>query len=253
MTPPTPWSPPPLLRFALLLATGVSRLLTRLEVTGDLPREARHSALVLACNHISPFDPVAMAAAFRRLGIHPRVMANAGLFKHPVIGPLMRWQGHIRADRGEATAANAVSDSVVALTEGAMVMLYPEGRIGLDPDLWPERARTGVGRLVLATKVPVIPLAIWGSHEVLPYDAPTGMWPMIWRDLRRRPVVRVHIGTPVDLSDLDPGRVGAAQRIADRIVDAIAAELAPLRADEPDRPRFTDPTRPVDTRRVRRR
>nr|WP_308167594.1 lysophospholipid acyltransferase family protein [Catellatospora tritici] len=253
MTPPSAWSPPPLLRFALLLATGVTRLLARLQVTGDLPREARHSALILASNHLSPFDPIAMAATFRRLRIHPRVMANAGLFKHPVIGPLMRWQGHIRADRGEATAVNAVSDSVTALAEGSMVMLYPEGRIGLDPHLWPERARTGVGRLVLATKAPVIPMAIWGSHEVLPYDAPTGMWPVIWRNLRRRPVVRVHVGKPVDLSDIDPGRVGAAQRIADRIVDAITAELAPLRADEPDQPRFTDPTRPSSTQRSRRR
>lgn len=251
MSPSTGWSPPPLLRFAMLLAEGVVRLLTRMEVTGDIPERLRGRPLILAANHISPFDPVAVAAAFRRLGVYPRIMANAGLFRTAVIGPLMRWQGHIQVDRGEPTAANAVTDSVTALNGGAPLMIYPEGRIGLDPSMWPERGRTGVGRLVLATAAPVVPIAIWGSHEVIPYAAPTGMWPMIWQSLRRRPWVRVHVGPPVDLSGIDEGRPGAAQRIADRIIDAITVELAPLRADEPDAPRFTDPSRPTETRRAR--
>ncbi|MEV4411708.1 lysophospholipid acyltransferase family protein [Catellatospora sp. NPDC049609] len=227
MSPSPSWTPPPLLRFAQLLAEGVSRLLTRLEVTGDLPAELRRGPVILAANHLSPFDPVAVAAAFRRLGVHPRIMANAGLFRTPVIGPLMRAQGHIQVDRGEPTAGNAVTDSVAALAEGSPLMIYPEGRIGLDPAMWPERGRTGVGRLVLATGAPVVPIAIWGSHEVLPYAAPTGMWPVIWRNLRRKPKVRVHVGAPVDLSGVDRDRTGAAQRIADRIIDAIDAALSP--------------------------
>ncbi|WP_155371623.1 lysophospholipid acyltransferase family protein [Catellatospora vulcania] len=235
----------------MLLAEGVVRLTTRLEVTGDIPEQARHGRLILAANHISPFDPIAVAAAFRRLGVYPRIMANAGLFRTPVIGPLMRWQGHIQVDRGEPTAANAVTDSVTALNEGALLMIYPEGRIGLDPAMWPERGRTGVGRLVLATGAPVVPIAIWGSHEVIPYAAPTGMWPMVWHSLRHRPRVRVHVGPAVDLSGVDAARPGAAQRIADRIIDAIAAELVPLRTDEPDTPRFVDPSRPTETRRAR--
>lgn len=251
MSPSPSWTPPPLLRFAQWLAEGVTRLLARLEVTGDLPPELRGGPAILAANHLSPFDPIAVAAAFRRRGVHPRIMANAGLFRTPVIGPLMRRQGHIQVDRGEPTAGNAVTDSVTALAEGSLLMIYPEGRIGLDPAMWPERGRTGVGRLVLATGAPVVPIAIWGSHEVLPYAAPTGMWPMIWHNLRRRPRVRVHIGAPVDLSGVDPDRPGAAQRIADRIIDAIDAELVPLRADEPGLPRFSDPTRPAETRRAR--
>ncbi len=245
------WTPPPLLRFAQWLAEGATRLLARLEVTGDLPDGLRGGPLILAANHLSPFDPIAMAAAFRRRGVHPRIMANAGLFRTPVIGAFMRAQGHIQVDRGEPTAGNAVTDSVTALAEGSLLMIYPEGRIGLDPAMWPERGRTGVGRLVLATGAPVVPIAIWGSHEVLPYAAPTGMWPAIWHDLRHRPKVRVHIGPPVDLGGVDPDRPGAAQRIADRIIDAIDAELVPLRAEEPGLPRHTDPTRPAETRRAR--
>jgi hypothetical protein len=62
-------------------------------------------------------------------------------------------------------------------------------------------------------------------------------------------VVRVHFGAQVDLSGLRPGTPGHAQRATDRIIDAIAAALAPLRTDEPDEPRHLDPTRPVTTAR----
>jgi 1-acyl-sn-glycerol-3-phosphate acyltransferase len=251
----------------MLVGQGVVRLLARLEVTGDVAGEARHSGsasdggrltptgatagrgLILAANHISPFDPIVIAAACRKRGIAPRFLANAGLFRTPVVGPMMRAAGHIRVDRGEPTAGAAVSDSMVALAQDSAVMIYPEGRISLDPGLWPERGRTGVGRLALASGAPVVPVAMWGAHEVLPYAAPVGMWPMIWRALRRRPVVRVHFGPPVDLSDLERHRHGAAQSATDRIIGAIVDELKALRADEPDRPRFIDPSRPTETRR----
>lgn len=237
----------------MLFAHGLVRLFSRLEVTGDIPREAHHSGLILAANHLSPFDPAALAAACRTRGIAPRVLANAGLFKTPVIGSFMRAAGHIRVDRGEPTAGHAVNDSVAALAQGSMIQVYPEGRIGLDPQLWPERGRTGVGRLALATGAPVVPVALWGTHEVLNYAAPTGMWPVLRRALRVRPVIRVHFGAPVDLSQLDRHRPGAAQRATDKIIAAIIAELAPLRADEPGPPRFLDPARPTDTRRSYRR
>ena len=74
---------------------------------------------------------------------------------------------------------------------------------------------------------------------------------MLISSLWRRPTVRVHFGAPVDLSGLELGAVGHAQRASDRIMDAIAAELAPLRKDEPRLPRFRDYTRPVSMARVR--
>ena len=61
-----------------------------------------------------------------------------------------------------------------------MVLVYPEGRIGLDPGMWPERGKTGTARLALASGAPVVPVAQWGAHEVLPYGAPKGLgraWP----------------------------------------------------------------------------
>jgi 1-acyl-sn-glycerol-3-phosphate acyltransferase len=251
------WRPPPFWRFVLRLARVVLPIVCRLRVTGDVPDEYREGPLILAGNHIGTFDPVVFAAAARIRRLAPRMMATGGLFRVRVIGPLMRAAGHIPVDRGRATVANAIPAAVEALRAGSVVFIYPEGRIGLDPGLWPERAKSGLARLALGTKAPVVPVAIWGSHEVVAYH---GMWTMIRTvitALWRRPVVRIHYGAPVDLSDLTEGHTGDAQRASDRIMDAITADLVRLRSGldggraEPRLPRYRDPTRPVSTARSR--
>lgn len=245
------WQAPLLWRFVLWLAGFVVPAVCRLRVTSDLPAGLRDGPVILAGNHIGTFDPIATTAACRRVRLAPRMMATGGLFRATVIGPLMRAAGHIPVDRGRDTVANAVPDGVTALAAGSVVFIYPEGRIGLDPAMWPERAKTGIARLALASNAPVAPVAIWGSHEVIAYHGSRQMWRMLLSSLWRRPIVRVHFGAPVDLSGLRLGAVGHAQRASDRIMDAIAAELAPLRKDEPRLPRFRDHTRPVSLARVR--
>lgn len=239
------WRPPALWRAAQLGARVLVALLARLRVSGDLPVRLPRGPLILAANHISPFDPVVLTAACRSRRIAPRFLATGGLFRAPVVGPVMRHWGHIPVQRGSATATRAFSEAGAALTDGSVVLLYPEGAIGLHPGLWPERGKTGVARLALATGVPVVPVAQWGAHEVVPYAAPRGLLRALPGTIRRRPVVRVRFGTPVALSDLRAGTPGDARRATDRIIDAIADTLAPLRADEPDLPRHRDPTRPV--------
>ncbi|TDB74126.1 1-acyl-sn-glycerol-3-phosphate acyltransferase [Micromonospora sp. KC723] len=248
-----PWRPPAFWRAAQALAHAAVTLLARLEVTGDVPRHLRHGPLILAANHISPFDPIVLAAACRTRGIAPRIMATGGLFRTPVIGPLMRHAGHLRVDRGTDAVHRALDDATAALAAGSVVLVYPEGRIGLDPGMWPERGKTGTARLALASGAPIVPVAQWGSHEVLPYRTPKGMLRGVVRALLRRPVIRIRFAAPLDLRDLDPDTPGAARRGTDRIIDAVTEALVPLRPDEPDRPRHVDPGRPVDTSRAHRR
>jgi 1-acyl-sn-glycerol-3-phosphate acyltransferase len=207
----------------------------------------------VAVNHIGNFDPIAMTAACAKVGIAPRFLAMEELFTTPVVGWLLARAGQIRVDRDKPTALQAFDDAREALAQGSVVVVYPEGRISRDPGLWPERGKTGTGRLALATGAPVIPAAVWGAHEVLPYSAPRGIWPALFKAMRRRPKVSVRFGAPLDLSDIDPARPGAAQQVTDRLINAIIAELATLRPDEPDLPRHVDPTREVETRRSHRR
>lgn len=246
------WRPPLLWRALLVVARLVVAALSRLRVTGDVPEHLRRGPLVLAVNHVSPFDPVVLAAACRARRVAPRIMATGGLFTAPLVGLLMRMCGHIRVDRGRVTVTQALHTAVVAVAEGSVVAGYPEGRIGLDPGLWPERGRTGLARLALASGATVVPVALWGPHEVLPYAAPKGLARAVLRAMWRRPVVRVAFGAPVDLGGLSAGRTGDALRATDRILDAVVATLRPLREDEPDTPRYVDPTRPTTTARSRR-
>jgi 1-acyl-sn-glycerol-3-phosphate acyltransferase len=251
-SPTPPWRPPLLWRFLQVVARGVVGPVARLRVSGDVPARLRRGPLILAANHISPFDPVVMAAACRVRRVAPRFMATGGLFRAPVVGSLMRACGHIRVERGSAAVTHALADAARAVATGSVVLVYPEGRLGLDPGMWPERGKTGTARLALTSGATVVPVAQWGTHAVVPYAAPRGLLRAIARALLRRPLIRVHFGAPIDLGDLRAGVPGHAQRATDRIIDGITAALVPLRPDEPRLPRFVDPTRPTDTGRARR-
>ncbi|MEV4514792.1 lysophospholipid acyltransferase family protein [Dactylosporangium sp. NPDC049525] len=243
------WRAPRTWRFLLVLARVVVMPVARLRVTGEVPAALRAGPVLFAVNHVGPFDPVAISAACRVARLAPRLMATGGLFRAPVVGSVMRAAGHIRINRRQADVSGAVDVVADAIAVGSHVLGYPEGRITLDPGMWPERGKTGLARVALRTGVPVVPVAQWGAHEVAAWGGFGPTMRTLGRSLLRRPVVRVHFGAPVDLSDLDVAASGAAQRATDRIIDAITAELVGLRVAEPRLPRFVDPVRPLSTQR----
>lgn len=246
------WRVPVVWRLLTLLAGVGCAAVGRLRVTGEIPQSLRGTPVVLASNHIGTFDPVALVAAARVRGVAPTMLAAAGLFRVPVVGSVLRACGHIPVDRRSAAVADVLHDAQAALARGAVVALYPEGRIGLDPGMWPERGKTGVARLAMRCGATVVPVAQWGAHEVVAY---AGVGAMVWgvlRALARRPVIRVHFGPPVDLSDLPVDGRGSALRATERILDAVTAGLVLVRGDERGVPRFVDMSRPVSTARARR-
>jgi 1-acyl-sn-glycerol-3-phosphate acyltransferase len=246
------WRVPLAWRLMMLLARIVVFPLCRLRVSGDVPAELRGHALILAANHVSPFDPIVMTAACHKMRIGPRIMATGGLFDAPIAGAAMRAAGHIRVDRGKTNVADVLPKAAEALAGGAMVLLYPEGRIGLDPWMWPERGKTGVARMAALAGAPVLPVAQWGAHAVLPYETPKHLTRSILRAMRHRPVVQVRFGiTPVDLSAVT-GTPGAQAMKATRLImEGIDGTLAHLREDEMEEPHVVDSTRAVDWTRVR--
>jgi 1-acyl-sn-glycerol-3-phosphate acyltransferase len=245
---------PLLWRVLMWLDRAVIALTGRLEVSGDVPDDVRGRPLLLAANHIGNLDALVLIAACRARRIAPRFLATGGLFDAPVLGSVLRTCGHVRADRGKSTAGEALGRVVGALeADPHPVLVYPEGRISLEPGLWPERGKTGVARMALAANAAVVPVSQWGAHEAMCYgmvrvESLRDLWTLFssWlRAIRRRPTLKVHFGAPVDLSDLKADRVGDAARARDRIMRAITDGLVPLRADEPSTPRHHDPTRPI--------
>jgi 1-acyl-sn-glycerol-3-phosphate acyltransferase len=183
-------------------------------------------AFILAPNHMSNIDPVIVAVAVWRLGRAPRFLAKASLFTIPVVGAALRSIGQIPVDRGGAArGAIPLSAAKRLIAEGQGVIVYPEGSLTRDPDLWPMRGKTGGARLALQLGLPVIPVAHWGAQTLMPVNT---------TKLRLKPRARIELvfGDPVDLEDL--GRVADKHALAtatDRIMAAITGLLEDLRGE----------------------
>ena len=149
--------------------------------------------MILAANHLSYADVLALSLFSDRVGRYPVFLAKSTLFDAKVLGPLMRWLGQLPVYRGQADAALVLRDAEQGLRNGACVIFYPEATVTRDPDLWPMAAKTGAARLALSTGAPVIPVAHWGAQDVLPYGS---FKPHV---LPRR-TVHILAGPPVDLS-----------------------------------------------------
>jgi len=240
----------------LLIAVGrlVASLTGRLEVSGSIPESLRGRPFLLAANHIGVFDAVILLAACHRIDVSPRFVTNGGLFDTPLVGELLRRAGHLRVDPLTAGCAVRGTALLPQLGSARPVLIYPEGRISGDPDLWPDRGQTGLARLALASGLPVVPPSQWGAQEGIPATTPAVRslralvnLTMVWlRALGHRRGVRfqVHVGLPIDLAGLRSGRPGDAMRAHTKIMMAITEGLVPLRADQPTKLRVPDPTRP---------
>lgn len=187
-------------------------------------------AFVLAPNHYSEFDPLVVAVAVWRLGRAPRFMAKESLFRAPVIGVLMRKTGMVPVARATSTAAakQTIAQSKALVENERGVIVYPEGTLTRDPDLWPMRGKSGAVRLALSGDIPLIPVAQWGTQNIMGrYQKGLSFWPP-----RKR--VRLLIGDPVDVSDL-VGRAGeqaALNEATTRLMNAITALLEELRGEK---------------------
>ncbi len=189
--------------------------------------------MVIAANHISWFDPFAMCHFINDNGRSVRILAKASLFDVPIGGRVLSGTGQIPVFRDTGDAAVAVDAAVHAVDSGECVLVYPEGTITRDPDLWPMSGKTGAARIALRTRKPVIPVAQWGAHEVMaPYRLEARLLP--------RKTMHVRAGPPVDLADLygldpTPEVLAAA---TNRIMTAITAELAVIRGEQPPADRW---------------
>lgn len=202
------------------VAAPLIRLFVKLDIEGaeKLPREG---AYVLAPNHYSEFDPLAVAVAVWDMGRAPRFMAKESLFRVPVVGWILRKTGMVPVARqSTAAAARQTLDASEALVEhGRGVIVYPEGTLTRDPDMWPMRGKTGAVRLALEGDIPLIPMAQWGVQEIMPRYGKLRLWPL------RRPV-KVLVGDPIDLSVFRDGRSQPAALVA--ATDLVMAEIARL-------------------------
>jgi 1-acyl-sn-glycerol-3-phosphate acyltransferase len=148
-------------------------------------------AAILASNHLSFSDSIFLPLALSRRITFPAKMeyfTGSG-----IKGRLTRWffkgVGQIPIDRSGGRASEAaIQSGLKVLRRGELFGIYPEGTRSPDGRLY--KGKTGLARMALEAKCPVIPVAMIGTDKA----QPTGQKvPTIMR-------IGIRIGKPLDFS-----------------------------------------------------
>jgi 1-acyl-sn-glycerol-3-phosphate acyltransferase len=150
----------------------------------------RKGAAILAANHVSFLDSFFIPLVVRRRKV--TYLAKADYFKTWKTSWFFNMAGQIPIERegGEKSEA-ALNTALKVLKGGDLLGIYPEGTRSPNGKL--HRGRTGVARLALAAGVPIIPVGLVGTEDVMPKEA---KMPKLFG----RPKVIVKFGRPLDFS-----------------------------------------------------
>ena len=172
-----------LYRVIKMILTPIFKLLYRVKAEGleNFPKEG---PVIVAANHVSFMDSMWIPLVVPRKMVY---LAKSEYFESWKTGWFFRALGMIpvKRDVKEKTDA-ALQTGLEVLNEGGVLGLYPEGTRSPDGRLY--RGRTGVARLALRARSPVVPVGVKGSREVMPKQA---KMPRLWGR------VRVSFGEPL--------------------------------------------------------
>lgn len=227
----------PIFRLMAAIAVPPIDLIAKLRLSGE-QNVPKTGAFVLAPNHYSEIDPLIVGVAMWKLGRMPHYMAKASLFSVPIVGRLLKGSGQIPVERAGSSRGNDPLAAAKQIAEqGLAVVIYPEGSLTRDPDLWPMRGKTGAVRTALEQGIPVIPAAHWGTQLVMPrYAKKISLFP--------RKTVDVRFGPAVDLSAFAGRKLDTATlaEATDVVMDAITAIFEELRGEKAPAERW-DPSK----------
>lgn len=226
-------SAPALLPATVRFLNAIMKPFTRTEWAG-VEKLPQTGGLVIAVNHISNTDPLAIGQFLAYSGRWPHFLAKSSLFAVPLFGSLLRGTEQLPVQRNSREAGHALTAAVDAVRRGRAVIIYPEGTITHDPGLWPMTGKTGAARIAFEANCPVIPVGQWGAQELM-YGRR-----IHFPHLLPRKTLRMLVGDPVPLGDLrdQPMTAGSLAEGTERIMAAITALVAELRGERPPAVRF---------------
>ncbi|WP_158864701.1 lysophospholipid acyltransferase family protein [Leifsonia sp. AG29] len=151
----------------------------------------RDGAVILASNHLSFIDSIFLPLEVDR---HVSFLAKSDYFtrrglKGWATKAFMNATGQLPIDRSGGKASEAsLNTGLAVLARGEILGIYPEGTRSPDGRLY--RGRTGVARMILEAGVPVVPVAMVDTAEIMP----------IGRRLPKLGRIGIIIGEPLDFS-----------------------------------------------------
>lgn len=187
-----------------LLLTPVLRFCFRIRVEG-LEHVPERGPAILASNHVSFCDSIFLPLVLRR---RLTFVAKAEYFDDPKTAWFFRAMGQIPIKRGGGPAsARALESAAEVLGAGHLFGIYPEGTRSPDGRLY--RGRTGVARLALENRVPVLAVAMVGTREAQPIGQ---VWPNLFRP------ITIRISAPMHFESYDPDDRLALRQVTDQIM-----------------------------------
>ncbi len=186
---------------AVLWATGIKVRVHGLENAGT--GEPR----IFASNHVSWFDVPALAKILPRY----KFVAKAELFKVPIFGGGMRAAGMIEIQRENRKAAfGAYEVAADRIRAGNSVVVFPEGTRGHEYPLRP--FKKGPFVLAIAAGVPIVPIILHGTIEIMPKGS-------LWA---HPGTIDIHLLEPVSTKTVDyDHREALMQTVRTRMADAM--------------------------------
>jgi len=179
-------------KYAAAILIPILKILTKREWRGaeNLPKSG---PVIVISNHLSYVDALVFAHFLYGNGRAVRYLGKDSVFKIPILGKIITSSGQIPVARESDKASHALDSALGLLQVGHCVGIYPEGTLTRDPKLWPMVAKTGIARLAIISKAPVIPIAQWGDQNLLaPYSKKVVLW--------RRTKIRYLAGPALDFS-----------------------------------------------------
>lgn len=172
-------------RLGRFLSGSVVRVFGRAQFRGR--ENVPEGAALLVANHQSGLDIPFIATSLRR---HVAFVARDSLAESKILSFVMRGSGAVLVRRGQADR-KALRAMVGHLRAGDLVTVYPEGTRSKDGRVGPFRG----GALLAArqARVPLVPVAIQGTRDILPSGA---RWPRFAR-------ATIEYGRPIDVTDPD--------------------------------------------------
>lgn len=146
---------------------------------------------LIASNHVSFIDPPLIGCVI------PREMyffARKTLLDNPVLRRILPYCNVIPVDRDGGGDVGAFKKVFTVLREGHALILFPEGTRSKDGKLG--KAQGGAGLIACKTRVPVVPVRVFGTGDVLPRGSA----------IPARADLSVVFGKPMFPEEFDPGK-----------------------------------------------
>ena len=187
-------------------------LTTRVSVeTEGLERLEADRTYVFVSNHQSHYDT---AVLFATLPFQLRIIAKQSLGSFPFLGWHLRRTGHILVDRQHPDRRAILGWAKRLTTNGLSLIVYPEGTRSDDGRV--ARFKTGSFHIALGAGLPVVPLSVVGTRQVMPKGR-----------LAAHPAhVRVVVHDVIETADLGEADTKAfAERVRDVVRAGVETDL----------------------------